>query len=196
MKFFHFRKITGMLIIMLVLCGFGSEREKAESKQEKSYQAEFSEKTVSGEIRGFRFCGDIPYLMMDENGVTKICSLGETGAVIETVLTIEKEQKLIDFGFLSDGRIVAALLMPWKEENALALKLYDGNGNETKEIRIPELQGVPALCRFKITGDDLIVLSLGCSACLIDIDGGVKWAFEEPDFQVFNILEIRRRCRV
>ena len=186
-KFIPSWKIKSMLIIMLLLCGCSKEQEKTDLMHEKGYVAEYSEKNVSGEIREFRFYRDMPYFMMDENGVTQICSLGETGAELETVLTIEKEQKLIDFGFLSDGRIVVAVLLPQKEEYALALKLYDGNGNAAKEISIPELEGAPSFCRIKITGDDFIALSLDRSACLIGVDGSIKWMFEGLDFQVSNI---------
>ena len=221
--------LLGMVfLVWLAGCGEkgGKKDDGSGSKEDSSahYELELVEGEIRGEITKFHFCKGVLYIAEQENGISRIYRHGngnkaEVGAEgksesgtedgsdsekgsDEAVLELQKGEKLLDFATLSDGRIVAAVLLQQgkdtddmrenssDEQVPFSLRIYDVSGKLQKEVVVPEMEGSSAFARLRVTRDDKIVLALNNSACELREDGTVIWLNQGLDFLIMGVYAL------
>lgn len=233
-----------LCFLCLAACGEkkGIEEEGSNEGGDLSvnYEMEYAEGDVQGEITHFHFGGGRLYRSEQEGKVSKIYVREANAAEDELVFATEKGQRLLDFATLSDGRIVAAILVnsgaeegkaeddtvsynrgndrneshegdsgnnneegnqiagtdEWDMVNAtentmeLSLQIYDAAGTLQKEVALPEMDGINALARLRVTQDDAIVIALDRCACMLREDGTVLWQVRDLEFLVSGVYAL------
>ena len=196
--------------------GSGEESGSETGVASVNYEMEYSEGEVQGMITHFHFGGSVLYRSEEEGKFSKLYRREPGTEQDELVLTTEKGERLLDFATLSDGRIVAAILTEttegMSEENnrsdsdgnineesrgresettyELTLRIYDGVGTLQKEVELPEMDGIQAFARLRVTQGNAIVVTLDRYACMLREDGTMLWQVKNLDFQVMGVYTL------
>lgn len=180
-----------MVIYMLFSCFLFCSCQKTDGDvkgEEIGYQAEYYEQKMSGEIQEFHFFNDTLYWTETENRICKLYRSRSDLIQEQLVISFNENEHVMDFGVLSDGRIVTAILQQDNIRNALTINIYHVDGSFDKKINLPQMQGLGAMVRLRITDSDFIALCLDQSACMIKEDGNIIWKVDDLGFQISRMF--------